>query len=59
MKNVWENEASRFCFVLTLWSPGKVKVSESGIKWQKSMVSISMAGMNKKLAEQFASNDQR
>ena len=33
MKSVWENEASQFCFALTLWSLGMVKVSESGIKY--------------------------
>ena len=47
MKSVGENEANRFCLVLTSWPPGKVKVSESGIKRQKSMVPISMAGMKK------------
>ena len=45
MKRVGENEANKFCFALTLWLPGKVKVSESGIKWHKLMVPISMAGM--------------
>ena len=33
MKSVRENETNKFCFALTLWPPGKVKVSESGIKW--------------------------
>ena len=47
MKNVRENDGNRFCFMLTLWPAGKVKIHESGIKWQKSMVPISMAGMNK------------
>ena len=32
MKSVRENEAKRFCFALTLWPSGKVKVSKSGIK---------------------------
>ena len=46
-KSVSENEANRFCFSLTLWPPSKINVSESSIKWQKSMVPISMAGVNK------------
>ena len=33
MKSVGENKTNRFCFVLTLLTPGKVKVSESGISW--------------------------
>ena len=33
MKIVPENEANMFWFALTMWPPGKVKVSESGIKW--------------------------
>ena len=37
---VWENEVKRFCFALTLWPPAQFKVSESGIKQQKSMVPI-------------------
>ena len=32
MKIVLENEAKRFCFVLTLWTPCKVRVSDSGTK---------------------------
>ena len=32
MKSVQENEANKFCFTLTLWPSGKVKVSESGKK---------------------------
>ena len=43
-----ESEAKRFCFALTLLPPADVKVSESGIKQQKSMVPISMAGIKKK-----------
>ena len=31
LKNVGENEAKRFCFALTLWSPGKFKAIESDI----------------------------
>ena len=33
MKSVQENEANRFYFVLPLWPLGKVKVSESGVRW--------------------------
>ena len=33
MKSVEENDANRFCFALALRPPGKVKVSESGLKW--------------------------
>ena len=33
IESVGENEASRFYSVLTLWPPGQVKVSESGIEW--------------------------
>ena len=33
MKSVWENEANRLGFALTLWPLGKVNVSDSGIKW--------------------------
>ena len=44
MKSVRENEANRFCFPLILRHPAKVKVTESGRKWQKSVVNISMAG---------------
>ena len=33
MKSAGENEASRFSFALILWSPGKVKANETGIKW--------------------------
>ena len=29
----WENKAIRFCTALIVWPLGKVKVSESGIKW--------------------------
>ena len=32
-KNVWENEASRFCFPLTLWTSVKDKANESGDQW--------------------------
>ena len=47
-----ENEASTFCFTLTSFvTPAKVKVSESGIKCQKSMVPISMARMKKSVRE--------
>ena len=34
-------------FVLTLWCPGTGKVSESNIKWLKSMVPISLADIKK------------
>ena len=27
-KSVWENEASRFCFVLTIWPKAKVKITK-------------------------------
>ena len=47
MKSVQENEANRFRFAPPLRSKGKVKVSDSGIKQQKSIVPKSMAGMNK------------
>ena len=33
MKSVRENEANRFCFVLTMWPIDTVKVSESSMKW--------------------------
>ena len=33
MKSVGENEAKSLYFALTLWPPGKVKVSEIGIDW--------------------------
>ena len=32
MKSVGENEATKFCFALTLKLPGKVEVNESRIK---------------------------
>ena len=44
MKSMKENEANRISFTLTLLSLGKVKVWESGRKWLKSMVPLSMAG---------------
>ena len=47
IKSEREIEANRFCLVLTLWPPVTVKVSEGGIKWEKSMVPISMACMKK------------
>ena len=47
MKSVWENEWDKFYFALILQPPDKIKVSESGIKWYKSLVPISMAGMKK------------
>ena len=31
--NVWEKVANRFCVALTFWSPAKVIVTESDIKW--------------------------
>ena len=37
LKSVGENETKR------LWPPAKVKVTESDIKWWKSMVPVSMA----------------
>ena len=40
----WRN---RHCLVLTLWPPTKVMVTESGIKWSISMVTISMASIQK------------
>ena len=44
---------------MLMFSPSvKIKVSESGLIWQKSMVPISMAGM-KKLAKKFACNVKR
>ena len=45
MKSVRENEANRFCFMLTLWPPSKINNSESGIEPLKSMVPASMEGM--------------
>ena len=33
IESVGENETNRFCFVLTLWPPGKVKVKENGTEW--------------------------
>ena len=30
-KSVWANEPIKFCFVLALWPPAKVKVTESDI----------------------------
>ena len=33
MKSVQENPANKCLFMLTLWTPAKVKVSESGMKW--------------------------
>ena len=32
MKRVEENKANGFCFALTLWPPGRVRISKSGIK---------------------------
>ena len=57
MESVGENEDNMFCFALTLLPPGKVKVSEAGIKWYKSMVPINLAGM-KKIWLQFVCNIQ-
>ena len=42
---VRENYTNRLCFVLTFWSPAKVKVNENVIKWKKSIVPVSIAGM--------------
>ena len=39
------------CFNTILHFPDKVKVSESGIKWQKSIVLRSMAGMKNLVKE--------
>ena len=47
LKSVQENEVNSYCSVLTFWLPVKVKVTESGIKWQTSMVPINVAGVNK------------
>ena len=33
MESVQESETNRFCLVLIMWPPGKVKVSESSTKW--------------------------
>ena len=33
LKSVRENEANRFSFALNLWPPGKIKATESDIKW--------------------------
>ena len=35
----------RFCFVLNLWPQAKVKVTESGKRWQRPMVPICRAGI--------------
>ena len=43
LKSVWENEAKRFRFMLTLWPPAKVKGQWKQYKMVKSMVPISMA----------------
>ena len=39
-----ENEPIRFCFLLILWPPAKVKTADSGIRRLRSMVPTSMAG---------------
>ena len=52
-KSMQENESNKVCFMLTFWPPVTVKVTESCIKWLKSMVPISVAGMKKKLVEKF------
>ena len=40
-------EAKKFCFALILCTPTEVKVSESGIKREKSMGPLGGAGMKK------------
>ena len=50
MKSVRENEANRFCFMLTMWPPGKVKW-----EWNKT---VEVWQLWKKLVEQFACNVQ-
>ena len=51
MKNVGENEANRFCFVLTLWLSGNVMVEVNG--------AYTYGKYEKNLVEQFPCNVQR
>ena len=40
LKSVWENDTKRFCFVLTVWPPTKVRVNDSGIIIIKIIINI-------------------
>ena len=42
-RSIQRNEAHKFCFPLTLSCPAKVKVSENGVKWHRSIVPTSKA----------------
>ena len=56
LKNVPENETKRFCFALTLWPQGKVKVCESGIKWWSQWCLKAWQVWKKNFFEKFGYN---